>query len=88
MKFVAIFAAVCYIAMITAEDCPTNNVSTECTHLVCATGFHKECIRNVCTCSTDVECALQRDCHDSGNRTCNREWHCVDGRCRCFGSLG
>ncbi|KAH3785992.1 hypothetical protein DPMN_164090 [Dreissena polymorpha] len=51
MKIVAYFAAVCFVSLVTGEDCPHNNATSDCSHMVCAAGFHKECIRNVCTCS-------------------------------------
>ncbi|KAH3782397.1 serine protease inhibitor Cvsi-1-like [Dreissena polymorpha] len=84
MNTIACLIAVAIVTMVMAEDCPTNNVNAECTHMTCADGFHKECINSICTCSTNSGCVLQTDCRDTADRTCNKKWHCVDNRCRCF----
>ncbi|KAH3785971.1 serine protease inhibitor Cvsi-2-like [Dreissena polymorpha] len=88
MKIVAYFATVCFVSLVTGEDCPHNNATSDCSHMVCAAGFHKECIRNVCTCSVNHACATKSDCVGITDIKCLREWHCVDARCLCYGDIG
>lgn len=54
----------------------------------CALKPHVPTFRSTCTLplfSVGSSCTAVGDCH--GN--CNRDWHCIDGECRCgFGSGG
>ncbi|XP_045193283.1 serine protease inhibitor Cvsi-2-like [Mercenaria mercenaria] len=91
MKVLLLICAALCVVYIHGEDCPTNNVNQECTHVNCDGNFHKECVQNVCTCTanTDHSCTAQSDC-TSGHGDCHRQsgWHCVDNRCRCGGFFG
>ncbi|XP_052228243.1 uncharacterized protein LOC127842653 isoform X2 [Dreissena polymorpha] len=75
-----LIAVAMIVTMVMAEDCPTNTVNAECTHMTCADGFHKECINSM----SNSGYVLQTDCRDTADRTCNKRWHCVDNWCRCF----
>ncbi|XP_052770560.1 serine protease inhibitor Cvsi-2-like [Mya arenaria] len=83
MKIVAVLVALS-VSMVLASDCP-NNIS-ECQGIQCGTGFHLECVNTICTCSTNTGCVLSSECTDTADRTCdgNRNWVCIDNRCRCF----
>ncbi|XP_045206852.1 serine protease inhibitor Cvsi-2-like [Mercenaria mercenaria] len=91
MKVVLFICAALCVLSIYAEDCPTNNVQQECTHLTCSAGYTLACVNNVCTCNPDQNsyCTTQQDCLSNSNLpTCHRGWHCVDNACRCGGNWG
>ncbi|XP_052784077.1 serine protease inhibitor Cvsi-2-like [Mya arenaria] len=72
------------LALAYGEEC--QNVSG-CTHVTCPENdYTLECHNRQCTCThTTAQCTAVGDC--SGNR-CDRDWHCVDGRCRCGFGFG
>ncbi|XP_060587783.1 serine protease inhibitor Cvsi-2-like [Ruditapes philippinarum] len=81
---ILIVALIC-VAYVYGENCTSS--AQECTSFTCSPNFHKECVNMVCTCNPNqaVTCFSQSDCTNSDQLpNCNRNWHCVDNRCRCY----
>ncbi|KAH3802613.1 serine protease inhibitor Cvsi-2-like [Dreissena polymorpha] len=78
MKVAIVLLAVC-IAVAYAEEC--HDIG-DCGHVTCPeSGYALVCEHRQCTCARtgDHTCATVADC--SGR--CERDWHCVDGKCKC-----
>ncbi|XP_045208596.2 serine protease inhibitor Cvsi-2-like [Mercenaria mercenaria] len=91
MRAVLFFVAVTQIVYIYAEDCPTNNVHTDCTHLQCTSEYHRECVNHVCTCNPNQGSYCTHTVNCTSNvylPACWLGWHCVNQGCRCGGSFG
>ncbi|KAL4235929.1 hypothetical protein ACF0H5_004319 [Mactra antiquata] len=82
---VAIFALafVAALVIVQAEECRDTG---DCQHVTCPENdYTLECHNRQCTCThRTATCALPGDC--SGK--CDRDWHCIDGRCRCGFGFG
>ncbi|XP_052782732.1 serine protease inhibitor Cvsi-2-like [Mya arenaria] len=75
------------LALAYGEECRDTG---DCSHVTCPENdYVLECHNRQCTCThTTAMCTAATDC--SANK-CDRDWHCVDGRCRCgfgFGGQG
>ncbi|XP_060564718.1 serine protease inhibitor Cvsi-1-like [Ruditapes philippinarum] len=83
MKALLFCVAITMVVDVFAENCPNNNVATECMSFQCSFGYYKECVNQICTCNN---CMTQQDCtsNAAGLPNCNRQWHCVDNLCRCY----
>ncbi|KAH3880292.1 serine protease inhibitor Cvsi-2-like [Dreissena polymorpha] len=82
MKVAIVVFAVC-IALAYAEECRDTG---DCGHVTCPEqDYVLDCAHRQCTCThTTARCVAARDC--SGQ--CDRDWHCVDGQCRCGFGFG
>ncbi|KAH3874974.1 serine protease inhibitor Cvsi-2-like [Dreissena polymorpha] len=77
----ALFAFV--LALAYTEECRS---TADCGHVTCPENdYTLDCEHKQCTCThTTANCTAVGDCR--GN--CDRDWHCVDGRCRCGFGFG
>ncbi|XP_060569351.1 serine protease inhibitor Cvsi-1-like isoform X2 [Ruditapes philippinarum] len=88
---VKIVVCVVLVSAAISEDC---QVTSDCNHVTCPErDYVLTCDNRICSCvqSTQHSCLLPTDCQNSApgsNNFCDRDFHCVDGTCRCGHGFG